>query len=80
VGTEAGGIEKRHADMIMISGIMMAEGHLMTVAVLGMKSTVVGFCNNDARAMLQSLDGRGNGKRQGNDQARAKCPDPCPSC
>jgi hypothetical protein len=62
VGTDARGIEKRRADMIMISGVVMAVGHLGTMAVLGMKSTVVDLCSDDAGAMLRSLDGRANGK------------------
>jgi hypothetical protein len=59
VGTDARGIEKRRADMIMISGVVMSVWRLM--AVLGMKSTVVGLRSDDAGAMLQSLDGRTNG-------------------
>jgi hypothetical protein len=60
VGIDARGIEKRRADMIMISGVVMAVGHRRTMAVLGMKGTVVGLFSDDAGAMLQSLDGRAN--------------------
>jgi hypothetical protein len=80
VDLKPGGIEQCHADMIVIGGVVMALRHLMRVAVLSMKGAMIGLSHHRTGPMLHRLDGGGNRQRHGYDQARAKRPDPCPSC
>ncbi len=51
------------ADMIMVTGIMVAAWHVMGMAVLGMISAVVSLGRHRAGAMLDGLDGRRGGQR-----------------
>jgi hypothetical protein len=77
---EAKGITKRRANMVMIGRVMLAMRHLVLVALLGMKGTVIGLCGQGAGPVLHGFDDGGDCQRQDNDQAGAKRPDSCPSC
>lgn len=55
--------KKSHADMIMVAKIVVAAGHGMGMAVLGMMGAVVCLGHYCFGAVLDGLDGGRSGKR-----------------
>jgi hypothetical protein len=56
--------EQRRADVIMVARVVMIRpGNVMGMAMLGVKTTVIGLGCHRARPVLDRLEGRGNRQR-----------------